>query len=309
VEETNLDDLAVSEGTDKSSVEHDYARQYERAFDQFRDANIDVLEIGIASGSSLRMWEKYFTRARLVGVDIIDECVRHQGGRKVVEIGSQADPVFLEKLATKYAPTIIIDDGSHQADHIELTLRHLFPSLQPGGCYVIEDLHFHDGAENSTRPVGALKLTLDIAFATALSHPDATVPLGLDRAFIQTVDRVEFVRHAALLWKKVPDLNPFQTVARMRQLIERSGSAQNWFNFIYYSLERGGSLEDSEIAARKSIALGNRSGLAHWRLSEVLERRGDISAAITAAQQAHDLAPEIAAISERLERLRARTGP
>lgn len=306
VEAITLDEIAVLDGTDKSSVEHDYVRQYERAFDRFRHMPIDVLEIGVANGASLRMWERYFSQARLVGVDIIPECVRHQGGRKVVKIGSQTDIAFLDMLIGKYSPSIIIDDGSHQADHIEITLKRLFPSLRPGGCYVIEDLNFHTKDEQgSQRPTGALKFALDIAFATTYSHPIGTPHIGLDRSFMENVDRVEFVRHAAFLWKKVPEQDSTRSMARMRELVEQSGSAQNWFFYIHYSLNRGGSLTDAEVAARKAIELDSKFALAHWRLSEILERRGDIPGALAAAEVAHALEPQIDEVKRRIERLKA----
>jgi len=38
-------------------------------------------------------------------------------------------------------PHIIIDDGSHHVDHVESTLRILWPYLQDGGMYIIEDTH------------------------------------------------------------------------------------------------------------------------------------------------------------------------
>src|SRR3954453_12430109 len=97
-----LDEIAILEGTQKSSIEHGYTRHYEQAFDRFRDEPIEVLEIGVANGSSLRMWEKFFSRATLIGVDIIPGCLRCAGGRKHVEIGSQDDIVFLRTLAEKY---------------------------------------------------------------------------------------------------------------------------------------------------------------------------------------------------------------
>ena len=73
-------------------------------------------------------------------------CKQFDGGeRTIVEIGSQDDPEFLAGLSRKYSPTIIIDDGSHLAHHVTYTYEHLFPFLQPGGLYVIEDIFFHLG--------------------------------------------------------------------------------------------------------------------------------------------------------------------
>ena len=171
----------------------------------------------------------------------------------------------------------------------------------------MEDLNFHAGEEaGHPAPIGALRFLLDIAFATAFSHPNATTHIGLDAAFVHTVDRVEFVRHAALLWKRDLEPDPAQARGKMKRLVEVSGSAANWFHYIYYALNRGGSLEESEVAARHSIALGNDSGPAHWRLSDILERRGNLAEALAAAERARILAPDVEAIKERVERLKRR---
>ncbi len=300
-----LDDIAILQVTDKSSVEHDYARQYERAFAGFRDEPVEVLEIGVADGSSLRMWEQFFTRAKIIGVDIIPGCVNYAGGRKSVEIGSQADPVFLEGLRAKYSPKIIIDDGSHQADHIKLTLQYLFPVLQPGGCYVIEDLHFHRNAEDANRPTGALQLALDLAFATTVSHIDRVKQMEIAGSWIPTIDRVEFVKRAVFIWKKESNKDVSSTIAHMTDLIERSGSWRNWFFFIHYLLNNGGTVEQAEMAARKAVLLSRDiSGLPYWRLCEVLEMRGDGPGALAAAEMAISISPNLTGLLPRLERLR-----
>ena len=298
-----LDEIAILEGTDKSTVEHGYTRHYEPAFERFRDEPIELLEIGVANGSSLRMWEKFFSRATLIGVDIIPGCVRCAGGRKHVEIGSQDDVVFLQKLVEKYHPKIIIDDGSHQADHIRLTIEQLFPALLPGGCYVIEDLHFHNHPTDRDVPFGALKMVNDLGFRTVMSRPgDANSPDALTR-IAYTIDRIEFVRHAVLIWKKVPDPNPPRTIATMKALIETSGSGDNWFNFVHFLQDNGGSLDEAETAARNAIRLGANPSLSHWRLSEVLEARGDTQGALAAAEQAFVHDPRNSHIGSLVDRL------
>jgi hypothetical protein len=290
---TGLDESAVLFGTDKSSVEHDYARQYERAFAPLKEADIDLLEIGVASGASLRMWEQFFPNARLVGVDIIDDCRRHAGERRIIEIGSQIDPEFLDGLMSKYSPTIIIDDGSHIAEHIEFTFNRLFPKLRPGGCYVIEDLNFHI---IDSKPAGALQFALNLAFATIWSSRSNSESLT-------SIERVEFMRHGAMIWKRVPDPDPNETIRNMGELIKRSRSASNWFSFVVYARERGADLDIAENAARESIALGMGGGLAHWRLSETLEAKGDLKAALAAAEEAYARSRQNSHIKERVDRL------
>src|SRR5579875_965319 len=72
----SLDVAGYMEGTAKSSRWVDILRHYERHLSEFRDLDIEILEIGVDTGLSLQLWKNYFTRARFVGVDIQPTCKR-----------------------------------------------------------------------------------------------------------------------------------------------------------------------------------------------------------------------------------------
>ena len=146
----SLNAIGIMEGADKASLVADYLTHYETALHRYRAMPINLLEIGVFEGASLRVWRRFFSQATLVGVDINPNCKQFEGDRTVVRIGSQADPGFLARVATEFPPTIIIDDGSHRADHILFTFDRLFPILAPGGCYIVEDLYLHEGRERET---------------------------------------------------------------------------------------------------------------------------------------------------------------
>ena len=102
-----------------------------------------ILEIGVQSGGSLHLWSRIVhPDSQIVGIDINEPCRRYAGGNIKVEIGSQADSDFLKDIGAKYGPfDIIVDDGSHIAEHQEISLRALTPFMAPGGVYFIEDIH------------------------------------------------------------------------------------------------------------------------------------------------------------------------
>ena len=54
---------------DKGTV-HSYIPEYERLFKPYRDKKINILEIGIAYGESLELWDKYFNNANVFGSEI-----------------------------------------------------------------------------------------------------------------------------------------------------------------------------------------------------------------------------------------------
>ncbi|HWW20445.1 MAG TPA: DUF4214 domain-containing protein, partial [Steroidobacteraceae bacterium] len=69
-----LDVLGILDGVDKASLRGeihcswDYLRHYAHALRIYRDEAINVIEIGVAAGASLKMWLRYFSRATVVGV-------------------------------------------------------------------------------------------------------------------------------------------------------------------------------------------------------------------------------------------------
>ena len=136
--------LARISGTDKARG-HDYMPAYERFFSPFRNRRITVLEIGVGGGDledggrSLNLWEAYFRRATIVGIDIIDKRAQSRG-RVHVHQCSQVDAAELERLAHRYGGfDIVIDDGSHVNEHQIESFRILFPLMKRESLYVVED--------------------------------------------------------------------------------------------------------------------------------------------------------------------------
>jgi len=122
---------------------HHYIPLYEKYFGNFRNRPIRFLEIGVSKGGSLQMWREYFgDDAIIFGIDINPECKKYNGLSGQVRIGSQADENFLMSVVAEMGGIdIVLDDGSHRMEHIEGSLKILFPKLNNSGIYLIEDLH------------------------------------------------------------------------------------------------------------------------------------------------------------------------
>jgi hypothetical protein len=141
-----LTELAQEFGSDKWGV-HRYTPHYERHFAHLRDREMLVLELGIGGyarerqgGASLRMWKWFFPRAQVVGVDIEDKSFVDEP-RITSFRGSQTDRRLMRRIVQRFGdPTIVIDDGSHRPPHVIKSFRILFPMLEDGGLYVIEDV-------------------------------------------------------------------------------------------------------------------------------------------------------------------------
>jgi hypothetical protein len=109
-DEILLDVLGVLEGVDKASLRGDihcawdYLRHYGRAFREYRNQEINILELGVFAGASLRLWPRYFSKAMIVGIDINSACTKYSGGRSQVRIGSQDDKEFLTEVTKDFPP-------------------------------------------------------------------------------------------------------------------------------------------------------------------------------------------------------------
>lgn len=143
---SNLKVIALKHGTDKFA--HGYIEYYEEIFRSIRKRKMNILEIGVggyndptSGGDSLRMWQEYFPNSMIYSMDIYDKSALQDRRIKIFQ-GSQNDPDFLNDVSRKIGSyDIIIDDGSHENEHIITSLNVLFPYLKENGFYIIEDLH------------------------------------------------------------------------------------------------------------------------------------------------------------------------
>jgi cephalosporin hydroxylase len=137
-----LDLIALSLDTDKNSLKHNYTEWYDYYFNSIRNENLNILEIGIAKGSSLLMWKKYFKNSNIFGIDIKDKNYKTRLPGIKYFIGDASDKSFLLKVNSDIDDglDIIIDDASHIPRHQILGFESLFPKLNKGGIYVVEDL-------------------------------------------------------------------------------------------------------------------------------------------------------------------------
>jgi len=122
-----------------------YFYPYSRHFGKFRNKKPVVMEIGVQSGGSTRMWLDYFGPGlQYYGFDIDPNCTKYASPDEGIRIFivDQSDETQLE-IATKDlpAPDIVIDDGGHYMKQQIITFQVLYPKLKSGGVYLCEDLH------------------------------------------------------------------------------------------------------------------------------------------------------------------------
>jgi len=109
-----------------------------------------MLEIGIASGASALMWKEFYGADELdlhyIDLFINPEFVSPAWAKNrniTPHIGDQENLSFLSTIHEQFE--IIVDDGSHNAQSMLISFKHLFVNnLISGGIYCIEDLHCND---------------------------------------------------------------------------------------------------------------------------------------------------------------------
>lgn len=126
----NYDDLLKSEC---------FLNRYDRIFGELNTDAPTVVELGIHSGASLRLWKEAFPNATVVGFDGLLPAIGPPEGCIAIK-GSQEDPEDLQNILHHANPIdIVIDDCSHIANLTKISFDVLFPHVKPGGFYVIED--------------------------------------------------------------------------------------------------------------------------------------------------------------------------
>ena len=170
-EEDSFKNIGLKHQADKA--ENGYLEIYEQYFKPLQNKKINILEIGVHQAASIRLWREWFKNAHIIGADVISnyEIVNSDHTRDYVEFdkvfqslgnssffcGDAGNPAFLKKMIgriiakTGRGLDIIIDDGSHFQYDQMTTLGYLFPHLEAGGIYIIEDMCTASGLEKGSK--------------------------------------------------------------------------------------------------------------------------------------------------------------
>ena len=139
-----------------------YLRVYEDLASGFSPRSI--LELGIFQGGSYVLLDKLFKPRRMSAVDISREpvaalChyVADKEDRFVHFSTSQSDREVLEHIVRSELANeldLVVDDASHTYQQTKASFEVLFPLLQPGGVYLIEDWSWahHPNYQSSDAP-------------------------------------------------------------------------------------------------------------------------------------------------------------
>lgn len=160
-----FDQMGSDKGTAYSAgmgAPHCYAVEYFRLLQHLQEERFNFLEIGLDNASketgcprdapSLRAWRQFLPNAHIYGYDMNDFSFFHQAETSTYR-GDQASREDIDRFLEEFGRPefkVILDDGSHASSHQQISLAALFPSVAPGGMYLIEDLGWQPFPESPT---------------------------------------------------------------------------------------------------------------------------------------------------------------
>jgi hypothetical protein len=133
-------------GSDKHQL-HLYGYTYRKLFWPHKYKPIKLLEIGVGGygvglgGESLNAWQLYFPFANIIGCDIQDKRKLATSNTKIYQLDQSAKDQMEQLANSEKDFDIIIDDGSHRSSDQRIAFECLYPALNDGGIYIIEDVH------------------------------------------------------------------------------------------------------------------------------------------------------------------------
>ena len=148
-----LDELFHHYGSDKAEVfkytnkaGHGFSKYYEERFKNFKNKEINILEIGSYAGASAAAFNKFLPNSNIYCLDVnISNFKYHAKNIQVFGIDIKNEKklnkilqnIFHKNKFSKF--DFIIDDGSHNLNDILIALKFFFKFVNSNGIYIIED--------------------------------------------------------------------------------------------------------------------------------------------------------------------------
>lgn len=160
-----LTDIHTQFKTDKGTA-HSYVDWYEEIFSERRTEQLNVLEIGVLFGGSLKMWEKYFENSYIYGIEDFSQKDGEwhyqyepvDGDAVMEEINSHEritlfnfnceSSTLIESHLQDLRFDIILDDANHKLSQQMKNFKNYYPYIRDGGIYICEDVQSKGDAED-----------------------------------------------------------------------------------------------------------------------------------------------------------------
>lgn len=125
-------------GNDKNST-HSYLPVYDKLFEPYRNGS-NFMEIGLAVGDSINLYDRYFENSNIIGVDLslVFQPLNYKNNVKLIEADA-TKPDFLRHIeGMKFQ--VVNEDSSHMVNDSVAIFNLLKPYMAEGSIYLIEDV-------------------------------------------------------------------------------------------------------------------------------------------------------------------------
>ena len=129
---------------------HGYSKFYQEIFYPIKNEVLNIMEIGSFYGNASAALFFYFKNSKIYGADINPDMFRYKADRiETLYVNSSSLSSIKNELINKNIKfDIIIEDASHMLKDQIISLFYLFPILNKGGYFIIEELDFPETRED-----------------------------------------------------------------------------------------------------------------------------------------------------------------
>jgi hypothetical protein len=127
---------------------HPYIKQYyDEEFSKIQNKKIKLLEIGVRYGVSMMMWDRWFKKGEIHGIDITPFFHPNIKFTKIDAYSKLALDMYPDDIFD-----YIIDDGPHTPQTQKFSIQNWINKIKPGGKMIIEDIGCKDDNGNILSP-------------------------------------------------------------------------------------------------------------------------------------------------------------
>lgn len=141
-----LEEIVDNLRTDKNTI-HSYLPLYQRLLFSKKETAKNILEVGIQSGGSIKLWSDFFTNANIYGIDIMHHDDIWEGIKNKNNIilytcaNAYNEDFFTETFLNRNIKCdFMLDDGPHTLYSMKQFIKLYSQIMTDDGILVIEDV-------------------------------------------------------------------------------------------------------------------------------------------------------------------------
>ena len=139
-----------SKQDDKKIIAHGYAKIYEKYLKEYKEKNLNIIELGSFYGNASAAFYFYFKNSQIYSADINPDMYLYRSKRLINFFTDTSSRSSIERniLKKDIQFDLIIEDASHMLKDQIISLFILFKNLKSGGFFIVEEIDFPEKRED-----------------------------------------------------------------------------------------------------------------------------------------------------------------